>query len=152
MSPTFAQLWAAHPANQGVETPCADAEGTPHFENQCAIKMGLTLQRAGVDLSTYPKTKCCWFGHAEKHVLRAEELAAWLKNRPALFGKVQRTKHTTVAAFRGRQGLVMCRNFWGKGMQGDHLDLWNGERFADGDDDYFERSQEVWFWAISAPD
>ena len=149
MSVTFAQLWAAHPANNFVESPWCNDAGVPNFENQCAIKMGVTLQRAGVDLSSYPKTKCCWFGHAEKHTLRAEELAAWLKNRPEQFGKVERTRHTSVAAFLGRQGIVMCRNFWGKGMQGDHLDLWNGSQFADGDDNYFERSQEVWFWAIA---
>jgi hypothetical protein len=149
MSVTFAELWATHPANGGLEAPCADDAGEPHFENQCAIKMGLALQHAGVDLSAYPKTKCCWFDHKEKHVLRAEELAAWLKNRPALFGPVERLKHTSVAAFRGRQGIVMCRNFWGKGMQGDHLDLWNGTGFADGEPDYFERSQEVWFWELA---
>lgn len=146
---TFAQLWAAHPAHHGIESPCCNPAGEPHFENQCAIKMGLTLQHAGVDLSTYPKAKCCWFDHAEKHVLRAEELAAWLKNRPEMFGKMQRLKHTSVTAFSGKSGIVMCRNFWGKGMQGDHLDLWDGSQFADGETDYFERSQEVWFWAIS---
>jgi Type VI secretion system (T6SS), amidase effector protein 4 len=149
MPVTFLQLWAVHPANSGIEAPCTDAAGEPNFENQCAIKMGLALQHAGISLSAYPKTKCCWFGHDEKHVLRAEELAAWLKNRPAEFGTVERSKHTSVAAFKGRRGIVMCRNFWGKGMQGDHLDLWNGAEFADGEPDYFERSQEVWFWELA---
>ncbi len=148
MSIKFEQLWAAHPAHNFVESPCCDNSGTPHFENQCSIKMGVTLQHAGVDFSSYPKSKCCWFGHSEKHALRAEELAAWLKNRPDVFGKVVRTKHTSADAFSGKQGIVLCRNFWGKGMQGDHLDLWNGEEFADGEPDYFERSQEVWFWEI----
>jgi Type VI secretion system (T6SS), amidase effector protein 4 len=149
MTISFANLWKAHPAQRGVESPCASAAGVPHFENQCAIKMGLALQHAGVDMAAYPKTKCCWFGHTEKHVLRAEELAMWLKNRPELFGNVVRTKHTTVEAFRGKKGIVMCRNFWGTGMQGDHIDLWNGQQFSDGEEDYFERSQEVWFWAVA---
>jgi hypothetical protein len=148
----FEQLWAAHPANNGIEAPCSNLDGVANFENQCAIKMGLMLQDAGVDFSTYPKSKCCWFGHDAKHVLRAEELAAWLKNRPAIFGTVKKLKHTSSDAFLGKTGIVMCRNFWGKGMQGDHIDLWNGAEFADGEIDYFERSQEVWFWATAKAD
>ena len=149
MAITFTDLWAAHPANRGIESPCLSASGVPNFENQCAIKLGLTLQRAGVSFAAYPKAKCCWFGHTEKHVLRAEELANWLKNRPALFGAVQRFQHTTDAAFLGKSGIVMCKNFWGSGLQGDHIDLWDGAQFADGSNDYFRRSQEIWFWQVA---
>ena len=149
MAIRFADLWLSHPAVQAIEAPCMAADGTPNFENQCAIKLGLALQRAGADLSAYPRTRCCWFGHAEKHVLRAEELANWLKNRPQLFGDVEKRKLTSVDAYVGRQGIVLCRNFWGPGMQGDHIDLWDGGQFADGDEDYFERSQEVWFWQVA---
>lgn len=48
-------------------------------------------------------------------------------------------------------------NFWGTGMQGDHVDVWNGSKQASyishpdplAGDDYFERAQEVWFWEIA---
>lgn len=148
MAVTFNDLWQAHPANNGIPSPCTNATGAPNFENQCAIKLGLSLQRAGVDMSSYQKAKCCWFGHAEKHVLRAEELAAWLKSRPELFGPVERLKLTSAQAFLGRQGIVLFKNFWGPGLQGDHIDVWNGAELSDGEPNYFERSQEVWFWEV----
>ena len=32
--------------------------------------------------------------------------------------------------------------------QGDHIDLLNGHQIAKGALDYFERSEEVWFWEM----
>jgi hypothetical protein len=145
MTASFARMWAAHPAIRRLESPCTDDAGESCFGNQYATKLGVALQRAGIDLSAFPKTKCFWFGYPEKHVLRAEKLATWMKSRPVIFGKVERIRFASVHSFRGRQAIVLCRNFWKKRMQGDHLDLWNGSGFADGQPDYFERSLEVWF-------
>ena len=36
---SFARLWEAHPAVRRDLSPCAARDGTPNFENQCAIRM-----------------------------------------------------------------------------------------------------------------
>jgi hypothetical protein len=51
-------------------------------------------------------------------------------------------------AFIGRQGIFAFFNFWGPGNTGEHIDVWNGSRIALGDNNYFERSEEIWFWPI----
>lgn len=43
-------------------SPCAARDGTPNFENQCAIRMGLALDRANFSLSKYRGARC-WFAH-----------------------------------------------------------------------------------------
>jgi hypothetical protein len=48
----------------------------------------------------------------------------------------------------GWPGIILCRNFWRADNSGDHIDLWDGSRFAMGDNSYFHRSQEVWWWAV----
>jgi hypothetical protein len=142
----FDDLWAAHPALSGDLNPCSTDE-VPNFENQCAIRMGECLRGAGVSLGSFRGAKC-WFQHTPRHILRAEELASWMAASVPVFGRVRKKKHVTVAEYEGRTGIVLCRNFWGTGMQGDHVDVWNGEAFAGGKPDYFERSQEVWFWEL----
>jgi hypothetical protein len=46
----------------------------------------------------------------------------------------------------GHRGLPEL--FGGSGNQGDHIDLWNGTQIARGDNEYFERSEEIWFWPL----
>jgi hypothetical protein len=146
MTVSFAPLWAAHPSNRGIQTPCCDADGQPNVENQCAIRMGEALRDGGVDLSSYRGTKC-WF-HRPGHTLRAEKLARWLERRTGQFGRVKKLSNVTDEDFIGKHGMVLCMNFWGTGLQGDHIDLWDGRRLAHGSDDYFGRSQKVWFWTL----
>lgn len=141
----FDDLWEVHPANNDDMNPCS-VDGEPKFENQCAIRMGECLRAGGVDLTSYRGAKC-WF-HTPKHILRAEELASWIAVTPTVFGRVKKVKHVNVDGYLGRRGIVLCKNFWGVGLQGDHIDLWDGENFAHGGHDYFERSQEVWFWEL----
>ena len=69
---TFAKLKAAYPSSP----PCDEKV----FKDQCAIKVSTALQGAGVSLKTFTGT-CCWQHKGMKHVLRAEELANWLKMR-----------------------------------------------------------------------
>ena len=56
----FSDLWRGHPINESVSTPCIAPHdltnmegqfilrGFPVFSNQCAIRMGTALRRAGV--------------------------------------------------------------------------------------------------------
>ncbi len=56
----FIDLWRGHPINESVTTPCIAPHeltnmegehvsmGFPVFHNQCAIRLGVALRRAGV--------------------------------------------------------------------------------------------------------
>lgn len=146
----FSVLWEKHPANQtpSIISPCANDEGTPNFENQCAIRMGVCLAAAGADISSFRGTTC-WHGHGRNHVLRAQELADYLKTRTDLVGTVKIDESPTLAEYTSRRGVVLFQNFWGTGNQGDHIDVWDGSQMAKGDPSYFAASQAVWFWELS---
>ncbi len=140
----FAELWNAHP---GDNHPCLDELGEPAFENQCAIRMGVALAEAGFDMEGFDG-HTCWHGHGGSHVLRAEELARWLADAPGPWNSAETYQGITSDFLAERQGIVFCRNFWGTGNQGDHIDLWNGSGMRHGSPDYIDRSEEVVFWEV----
>jgi hypothetical protein len=154
--PTFATLWANHPVHETPPNinPCTQRDGSSAFANQCTIRLGLCFTRSGVSLASYPGA-FCWHGHGRNHPLRVEEMKNWLNSGNAGFvGRVEISRRDaagrqkTHADFAGRTGIVAFRNFWGSGNQGDHIDLWDGARIARGDNDFFERSEELWFWPV----
>jgi hypothetical protein len=142
----FDRLWRAYPVDYA---PCRLSDGTPAFDNQCAIRFGIALGDGGVDLRTFPGVRC-WHGHSGRHLLRGEEIAAWMKAKPEIFGTVTIKTSADETTFLGRRGLIFCRNFWGSGNQGDHIDLWNRDHLKGGSTGYISRSEEVWFWEIDA--
>jgi hypothetical protein len=157
----FRRIWNNHLTVETGETfPCRDAGGTPNFGNQCAILMGTCLLRSNL-LQGYDKPTCWYRGHVG-HTLRAREVADWMRRHPERFGPVEVRSNVTWGAFKGRTGFICFQNFWGEGNQGDHIDLWDGTgilmrekipnwegpALADGALDYFERSEEVWFWPV----
>lgn len=146
-APPFARLWESHPAVCGEPYPCRSPDGKPHFENQCAVRMALALERAGVSLRSFRGARC-WHGHGAGHVLRAQELADWLRARPRTFGPVTRLRPARPEDVPGR-AIVFFRNFHGTNNQGDHIDVWDGRAMCAGDPSYFGRSEEVWFWGLS---
>lgn len=149
---TFSDLWDNHPSTQTPpeRSPCRDAAGNPNFENQCAIRLSVAFIAAGISLATF-RGAFCWHGHGRTHILRVEELGSWMHSQPRTFGRRERVRGTAATAtrFAGRTGIIMCRNFWGRGNQGDHIDLWDGATMAQGAPDYIDRSQDVWFWPVA---
>ena len=152
----FDQFWNNHPALQStpVIEPCA-TRGASNHANQCVIRLGVSMTASGVSLTSY-KGVFCWSGHGKTHPLRVEEMKLWLNSNDAPFvpyaeiSKRDRTRRqNTSHAYVGRRGIVACLNFWGRGNQGDHVDLWDGTTMAHGGLDYFERSQEIWFWEMA---
>lgn len=145
----FSVLWDKHPANQvpPVNAPCSNESGTPNFANQCAIRMGVCLTDAGADLSSF-RGVSCWHGHGRRHILRAEELGNYLKTRRDIVGTASIDKSPTLADYTSRRGIAFFLNFWGRGNQGDHIDVWNGSKMGKGSDSYFASAQEVWFWEL----
>ena len=151
MTIRFDELWHGHPAANpdGDPLPCKNRDGTPAHDNQCSIRMGVCLDAAGVDMSRYPGV-VCWQGHGKIHPLRAQELADWLVQELPRHGFNRRERFSNVEArdFSGRRGVVFFKNFWGRGNEGDHIDLWNGQMQTRGDDEYFTEAEEVWFWEL----
>ena len=148
---SFADLEAHYPAQQ---QPCS-TNGAANFDDQCAIRMGVCLSDAGLELRGFRGARC-WHGHAGRHLLRAQELASWLRlplqTRQFSDARLSRARRTRIAIssadYAGRSGIVFFQNFWGRGNQGDHIDLWDGSDVRTGATDYFSRAEEVWFWGI----
>lgn len=144
--PLFEKLWNNHPANKGILKPCA-TNGKGNFDNQCAIRVGTSLLDSGIGLGSFKGTYC-WHGHGKRHVLRTQELANWLAGQPHLFGPL--VKIQSIAQVEGKMGILFFKDFWGRGNQGDHIDIWDGEEMPkeSGADSYFSRAKEVWFWRL----
>jgi len=150
----FKLLWDNHPANRVAddEYPCVGYNGQPNYENQCAIKMGVCLERCNFDMSKFEGVKCWHHPRSDNHILRVEELrlffAKVLPNKSLTIKRKRPNKDISVEDFEGKSGIVIFCDFWGDNNQGDHVDLFNGEELADGDLDYFERSERVYLWEI----
>ncbi|MGD8910412.1 MAG: type VI secretion system amidase effector protein Tae4 [Chromatiales bacterium] len=150
---SFKKMWDNHPTG---EYPCRDSSGKKAFTNQCAIRMGVAFDKAGVSTNSFKGARC-WHGHAPKHILRAEELANWLKGPFSPFRKIE--IFDAANGFRrisGRRGVIFFKDYYGHNGQGDHIDLWNGSRlteflswfhffFTDGR--HYVKAK-VWFWPV----
>jgi hypothetical protein len=117
--PAFINLWNNYPAENA---PCDGG-----YENQCAIRMSLTLNAEltiKINKQTYSEPKCS-HGHARG----AESLANWLwrhhLGRPTVFSEGVKAK----AALAGKTGIIFFKDCFTRTGQtartGDHIDLWN---------------------------
>lgn len=146
-SVSFTDLWKNHPY---PDTPC----DTSLFANQCAIRMGVALQKSGVSTKSFSGATCAHFPalkHKVAHILRAQELANWLKaeGQKSLVGKVKiYTKKVSSEDFVGKNGIVFIKDGWGAT---DHIDVWSGTAMAlkGGSPDYFMLGKQVWFWQLT---
>ncbi|MGR5150149.1 T6SS effector amidase Tae4 family protein [Photobacterium alginatilyticum] len=123
----FANLWKNHPYPQN---PCDKA----HFPNQCAIRMGVALEKSGIDTSSfdlkYPRRRCYpGFKHSPKHILAAQELANWIAANPNIFGQKKVITTERESSLKGIRGIIFIKNGWGST---DHIDVWNGETMKGG--------------------
>lgn len=152
---TFQTLWSNHPGSGSK--PCDE-----YFENQCAIRMSISLQDSGVSLRTFKGTSC-WFKNDKKHpkdtkikhVLRARELADWLKSKNTFgtYTKYNRSKYELKhgkpldsTAFQEFKGILFINDGWTGGV--DHIDLWNGTEMKAGDTHWLTLGDEIWFWEM----
>lgn len=152
----FDRFWNNHPANESppVIEPCS-TNGRSNHGNQCVIRLGVSFTRSGISLASYTGA-FCWSKHGREHPLRVEQMKLWLNSDSANFvgyadisRKDRQGRQATHHSYLGRRGIVACINFWGRGNQGDHIDLWDGSTMARGALDYFQPSQEIWFWEMT---
>ena len=150
----FDDFWTNHPStgSRPNRFPCK-TNGQPNHPNQCVIRLGVALTRSDVKIKNYNGV-FCWSGHGRRHPLRVEEMKHWLNSSNAPFvgqavvSTAQNGAQKTYQDYLGQRGIVAFRNFWGQNDQGDHIDLWDGQNIAQGSLDYFERSEEIWFWKM----
>ena len=155
MPVSFQTLWRNHPRNRtpAVDSPCVDAKGSPAYQNQCAIRISVCLHASGVGLGSF-RGAMCWHNHGRRHILRAEQMGAWLRTS-RIFGEThvrQQAPRASLssAAYSSLRGIILFRNFWGRGNQGDHIDLWFHNRMPGVTDlSFFPRSEEIWFWSVN---
>ena len=144
----FKDLWYHHPANDNDTNPCFSTES--NFENQCAIRMGVALQRSGIGITHYQGATCTTDYNfipecKEFHPIRVEELIQFIRMK---LGSPTAYRNCTYEDFVEKKGIIVFLNFWGKNNQGDHIDLWDGQSMTYGSRYYFERSMEILFWDV----
>lgn len=168
--PNFKTLWDNYPEASEIKEKCQNKQGqinTP-FENYCAILMSECFSQSGIDLGKCPSKYKCWSHSGPRHVILAENLAAWLaKSPPEGFGKVQKLSPTTFQkTLAGRTGVVFFKDYWKRpgeseqGRSGDPIDLWNKSRITEGSMAYravielfglvsqLSKSREIWYWEV----
>lgn len=131
---TFEQLWD----NYETGTPYVDpATGEPPagFENQCAIRMSVTLHNVGVEMKSFNGNGRILI-NGKKTATRAPELATWLDRKPFCgIGKsINITGENWEDKVEDKTGIIFFENYWTREGQnhptGSHIDLWNGSHFA----------------------
>lgn len=140
---TWESIWEHHPYPQ---SPCSQS----YFPNQCAIRMGIALEKAGVDTKSfdtmYPHRRCYkGLNHSPKHILAAQELANWIETQAPVFGNVAKHKNVSSAHFQSKQGIIFIQDGWGAT---DHIDIWNGSQMKGGSPSHIALGKEVWFWSL----
>ncbi|MCB1915969.1 MAG: hypothetical protein KDG52_09660 [Rhodocyclaceae bacterium] len=166
----FKTLWDNFPDKDAVAGRCFNKQkgGQQPFDNYCAILLSECLVRSGMTVDRCPGTKC-WSHEGARHVLRAEDLAAWFdKSPPEGFGA---RENVAPAEFQkrlsGRTGVVFFKDYWTRGNErfasrsGDHIDLWRRNEITGGGMFYrsliemlglvsdLNKSREIWFWEVS---
>lgn len=131
---TFAELWAAFPDG----TPYFDAKTgdvPPGFENQCAIRLSVTLHKMGIEMKSF-RGKGQIRLEGRRTAVLASEMSDWLRLKP--FAGIGVPENITGAEWqkriKGRTGIVAFRDYWRRSGQsnatGGHIDLWNGSRMT----------------------
>ena len=105
---TFNKLWNHHPY---PDSPCNKAL----FANQCAIRMGVALEKSNVDTSTfdkmYPRRRCYpALKHSPAHILAAQELANWIDQEHNQFGRKKVYTKDALESLKGQKGIVFIMN------------------------------------------
>jgi hypothetical protein len=179
---TFRDLWLGHPINESVQSPCiaprdltnlegtSIARGFPVFSNQCAIRMGVALKRAGVTANQLPGcAHCAVHPRDEMHFINATQLANAI-NRANLPGVGPREVISGPDAEKfypkifGRTGIIFIQDYWRRSSDppghpsGDHIDVWNGYRSSAkwlmewfswlGYYSNYAEAREIWFWEV----
>ncbi|WP_175737579.1 type VI secretion system amidase effector protein Tae4 [Burkholderia ambifaria] len=134
---SFQELWNAYPTKDPYDDP------TGEYENQCAIRMSVTLHKVGSSMKSFSqnvlkpmpgkKTLGRLILDGKATATRAYELAEWLKLHPFLgMGRPEDiTGPDWQDKIKGRTGIIYFFGYWRQdgdsadALSGGHIDLWN---------------------------
>lgn len=129
---TFAKLWNNYARGEPYRDP-KTGDVPPGFENQCAIRVSVTLHRVGIEMKSFSGQGRILLD-SKRTAVRAKELAEWLKRQP-FCGLPPHPENITGADWQNkikdRTGIVFFSSYWARPGQtaanadGDHIDLWN---------------------------
>jgi hypothetical protein len=148
----FSELWDAHPDDD----PC-DVQG---LAGQCAVKMAVMFDKAGVSLAGLTGKRCWGQGEGHKlHFLDPNDVGRWLAGKGSPYSwassAVSPEPMPGIAArafVGGKTGVLLFLDFWNEGKSApvlDHMDVWNQTQMGHGAETYFLRSREIQFWRIN---
>ena len=141
-APAFVNLWNNYPTEA---SPC---DGP--WENQCAIRMSLTLNAEltiKVNKEKYPEPKC-----SHEHARGAESLANWLWKKHLGRPKIRTHGAQAKLDLISRTGIIFFKDCFTRSgstdRTGDHIDLWN-KGLTKTYSDPGNKSAQVWFWELA---
>lgn len=165
MGVTFEDLWKKFPDDPTLHVD--PKTGKDIFDNHCAINLSEALFNCGISLKGFTKTKCWHCPKGGIHIIRAQEMADWLKTKP--FVNCPKPKSLSAKTYHENEetGIIFFRDYWRRGASessrtGDHIDLWNGSRLTtvfsyfraqfgfswEGQFSDYKLSKEILFWPI----
>jgi hypothetical protein len=128
----FSDLWQNYVTGDPYRDP-RTGKIPSGFENQCAIRISLTLHKVGVAMKSYRGTDRMLI-NGKSVAVRAQELAKWLALQP-FCGLPPKPEEVTGENWKdmlaGRTGIVFFHGYWHRPgepanrLSGDHIDLWN---------------------------
>ena len=129
----FDELWKNYPSNDPCVNPATKKKA---YDNQCAIRVGLALEKCGVGFKSFRGPRCEFGAAGNGMVLRAQELADWLSTQP--FANCTKPKMYSGKGFQSsvaaQKGIIFFKDYWlrdgEKTPTGDHIDLWNMDRLT----------------------
>ncbi len=130
---TFAEFWKHYPSSD----PCVNPQtGVKAYDDQCAIRLGMALERSGVSFKTFQGPRCEFGPRGNGMVLRAEMLMQWLLTRPfaGCPAAISYPGKDFQQRLQGHTGIVFFKDYWRRAGEkyptGDHIDLWNRDRLT----------------------
>jgi hypothetical protein len=134
---TFQDLWNAYPNQEDPFRDPKTGEIPLYADNQCAIRLSITLHRVGIEMKSYRGEDQIRID-GKRTALRASVMAQWLKLRPfaGLPSPIDITGADWQDRIKGRTGIVFFSGYWARKTDshgettGDHIDLWNGRKLT----------------------
>ncbi len=134
INPKFDELWKGYPKGSPYIDP-KTGEPPKGYENQCAIRVAVALNKQGVSLESFDGSGYIRL-NGEKIPIRAQEFAEWLDK--GLIPGIEKGETYAAKNFfekvEGRTGIIYVGDYWERSngaRTGDHIDLWNGSRMTD---------------------
>jgi hypothetical protein len=131
---TFDELWDNYVTGKPYVDP-KTGEVPPGYDNQCAIRMSMTLHHVGIDMKSFRGAHRILM-EGKKTSTMAAELATWLDMKPfcGISHSVNITGDDWESEVDDKTGIIFFENYWHRPGEikpsGSHIDLWNGGRLT----------------------